>query len=418
MITKLKKFVATLNKERRNNNNFLYSQIIKNERTKRKITLEEMSKGICSISYLCKFEKNDIVADESYIKAIFDRVDLDYDLVGRNILKNGVNNVLKAYLADDLEEIAEIYDSIDNSIFNAQNYLVKAFYYLVNEKYSDFNECIQALDNIKETLPLDDVGILFFLVSSYYLKTNQPSEANIILREIQHMMFSVDEINWLLYENNFLVAFEIINFTDMYYYYVLIENIVSLGYPKIRKMLFRLRLLFSKSKNNYKRVEREITQINYKNIKQQYRLEFNYWKLLTEFNSSQYLNIYNEIIERKLYFDIKFMNLLLLVTSYIKDLEYTNRIIDLINDYEVNTTNNQEKIFYKFITLYLTTNNKHEYIEYIKENIVQHRKKYYHFLYTPFALKKYIEFLRKSSRYKEAFLLLNDFCVETKILIH
>jgi hypothetical protein len=60
MITKAEKLASLLKRKTASNKNYLYSQIIKNERLKRHMTLEEMAKGICSISYLCKVEKNTI----------------------------------------------------------------------------------------------------------------------------------------------------------------------------------------------------------------------------------------------------------------------------------------------------------------------------------------------------------------------
>src|SRR5690606_20070413 len=134
-------------------------------------TLAEIAKGICSISYLCKFEKNDIIADESYIKAIFERVNLDFNLVGKNIIQNGVENAVKAYLIDDYEELELLFNAINDSIFNAQNYLIKCFYYLVKEDYTNFNSAVKSLDVIKDTLHIDDIGVLLFLVAQYYIDT-------------------------------------------------------------------------------------------------------------------------------------------------------------------------------------------------------------------------------------------------------
>lgn len=116
MITKLPKFVQGLKKDKKYNKYLFYSQIIRNERTKRKLTLAEIAKGICSVSYLCKFEKNDIIADESYIRAIFKRINIDFDLVGKNILVDGIERALKAYLASDYEALELLFHEIDDSI--------------------------------------------------------------------------------------------------------------------------------------------------------------------------------------------------------------------------------------------------------------------------------------------------------------
>ena len=41
------------------------------------MTLEEMAR-ICSVSYLCKVENQDIVPAEDYVHSLFERVNIDY----------------------------------------------------------------------------------------------------------------------------------------------------------------------------------------------------------------------------------------------------------------------------------------------------------------------------------------------------
>jgi len=406
VITKLAKFVQSIAPQRKYNKYFLYSQIIKNERSKRKLTLAEISKGICSISYLCKFEKNDIIADESYIRAIFERVNLDFNLVGKNILKNGVEKTIKAYLNDDYQEIEELYNSIDDSIFNAQNYLVKCFYCLIKKSYQEFNENIKALDNIKETLHIDDVGVFLFLVAQYYIDTFQYNEANKILQEIDNLTFSIDELNWLIIEQNFNVGFYLADYHQMYSYYyrILINN--SISYPCVRKVILRAKHLYVTANSNFKKSLVEYEKLTGKCVPEEYKLDLTYWRLSTYYKGEMYLRVFDEIYDNALYYDARFACLLLLSAHKINDDNYIDIACSIAQEVEFDNCDQHHMLFIKFMLLYLKGKYNHEYVEFLKEKIMPYRNKYMHIIYSKVYFEKYIEFLSKGSRYKEAFSLL------------
>lgn len=415
MITKLKKFIQSINGKKKYNKFFMYSQIIKNERAKRKLTLAEISKGICSISYLCKFEKNDIVADESYIRAIFERVNLDFNLVGRNILKDGIENSLKAYLADDYEAIELLYNSIDDSVFNAQNYLIKCFYFLVLKKYIEFNENIKCLDNIKETLLLDDVGVLMFLVVQYYIDTNQYKEAYNILREIESLNFTINELTWLIEEQYYKVYFNLCDYPPMYACYTNIVSNTSIGYPNIRKTLLRAKYLYTEANSNFHQAYAEFQQLNYNTINPAYHDDITYWRIATYIKGRMDMKAFDEIYDNGLYYEARFVALLLLSAYNIGDDNYINLACEVASKFEINDKDPNElqnNLYIRFMLIFLKGKYNHEYVEFLKDKILPNRKKYSHLIYSPFYLNKYLYFLKKSSRYKEAFTLLYELYLE------
>ena len=59
--------------------NYLWSQLLKRKRLEQNRTLEEVSKGICSPSYLSKIENGQVDADAIYYKALFEKLDLKYE---------------------------------------------------------------------------------------------------------------------------------------------------------------------------------------------------------------------------------------------------------------------------------------------------------------------------------------------------
>ena len=51
--------------------------LIKRKRKELNVTQDEISKGICSISYLSKIENNQIVPSDFYVREIMDKLDID-----------------------------------------------------------------------------------------------------------------------------------------------------------------------------------------------------------------------------------------------------------------------------------------------------------------------------------------------------
>jgi hypothetical protein len=372
------------------------------------MTLQEISKGICSVSYLCKLEKNDIIPDESYVRAIFERVNIDYNLVGKNIIENGVENAVKAYLANDFEEIDLLYNSTDDSIFNAQNYLIKAFYYLVTSKYKEFCETIKILDNIKDTLITNDAGVLLFLVTQYYIDTYQFLDALTILKEVNHLSFTIDELNWLIHEQRFDVGFYLNDYNLMYetYFKILINN--NIGLPYFRKLIVRAKYLYAYASTNYEKSISEFDKINLRNIPEESQLDITYWKLATMTKGKEYVKTFDQIYNNGLQYDAKFVALLLICAYGIGKQEYIDMACSTVKDYQFNSNEMIDNRFIKFMLIFLKGDFNHEYIDFIKEKIIPYSNKFKHHIYDRFYIEHYLDYLKSGSRYKEAFTILYE----------
>lgn len=239
-----------------------------------------MAHGICSISYLCKLERNAIVADESYIKAIFEKVNLDFDKVGINIIENGVNRTIKAYLYQNYGEIANLFEMIDDSLFNVQNYLIKCFYYLVKRDYQNFKETIATIDKIKETMLREDIGVFMFLVIEYYLQTYQYHQAYKYLKYLENNDFENQEMNWLIFEQHYICAYNLKIYPKFFRYYDLLMGNYNIGYPNQRQVIIRLMMLDVQASEYYPEIVEELREIGNHRYDDDYYFDIIYWKLL------------------------------------------------------------------------------------------------------------------------------------------
>lgn len=401
MISKIEKLDILLNVKKDFNKHYLYSQILKNERTKRRLTLSEMAKGICSISYLCKFERNSIVADENYIRAIFERVNLDYNKVGLNIIEDGVKNIIKAYLNNHYTEIEKIYEMIDDTLFNAQNYLIKGFYFLIKEKYIEFKEIIATIDNIKETLMKEDIGVFMFLVIEYYIKTHQFSEAYKYLKYLEPMNFDFDELNWLIYEQQMVVGYNLKKYPLVYSFYNKLMGNYNIGYPSKRQLIIRLMLLDFQAHEYFSNV---INEVNHLEIdeKDYFYYDLIYWKSLIMLKGGMWTDVYDILIEKNLTFDVRFIGLLLYTVDLINKEEYIKKAVEIATNYDFKENDTIHQKFVRFMLIKFGSEKKYSLIEYLRFNIIPYNGTYTHHLYSDVYEKHYVEYLCKTSKYKEA----------------
>jgi hypothetical protein len=317
MLTKLDKLEKLIHRKNSKNKNNLYAQIIKNHRIQHHYTLQEMAKGICSISYLCKFERNAIDAEETYVRMIFERMHLDYEKVGKNIVDNGVISCLKAYLYLNWSDIESIYQTIDDTLYNSDNYLIKAFYFLIRSEYQAFSDCISTLDEIKENLSHEDIGIMMFLVIEYYCKTHQFREAKRYLEMLSGSIYESKGLNWLISEQNFTVGFNLRVFPMVYRYYYRLMSNHNMGYPNFRQMIVRMKLLYLEAGEYFNDIFEQIKPLPYPMNSEATMTEIMFWKYAIMTAGGLWVDVHDEIVRNGLYTDARFMGLLFYVSYLI-----------------------------------------------------------------------------------------------------
>lgn len=408
MLTKLDKLEKLIHRKNPKNKNNLYAQIIKNHRIQNHYTLSEMAKGICSISYLCKFERNAIDAEETYIRMLFERMHLDFEKVGKNIVDNGIVNCLKAYLYMNWSDIESVYHNIDDSLYNSDNYLIKAFYFLIRNDYQAFSDCILTLDEIKENLSQEDIGIMMFLVIEYYCKTYQFREARRYLELLTDMIYENKELNWLLSEQYFTVGFNLHIYPMVYrYYYRLISN-HNMGYPNFRQMIVRMKLLYLEAEEYFADIYEQIKPLPYPMNSEATTMEIIYWKYAIMTVGGLWVDVHDEIVKNVYYTDVRFMGLLFYVSYLIGDETILNDTAELAKNCSFDDSDPIHQKFIRFMIYKQSGEKLSLVIEYLRRNILPYNKTYTHFLYSHVYETIYQDYLVKTSKYKEAFYMCRN----------
>ena len=170
MLSKFDKYVNLIKDTKDEKDYSIYTQIIKNERIKRNQTLESMAKGICSISYLSKMENNTIKPSEEYVKALLERVDVNYDEIIDDDYDLEVKKVIKYYFYNENDKIREVYLKNKKNHFDARLELIGSLVDLIDNRFNDFKEKISEIDEVKNALKGINSVFLVYLVSEYYIK--------------------------------------------------------------------------------------------------------------------------------------------------------------------------------------------------------------------------------------------------------
>lgn len=169
----LKKIIRREKISRKKNNEIKYGVLgaeIRGRRLKISKTLASTVKEVCSVSYLCKLEKNNIKPNKLVLMELCSRLDLD-DNQTKNLL--GIQDLLakavKAYRKSDSETLKTIFEQV--KIFN--NYrskLIMFIYHIYNRELENANSIDKELVKLVGGMNEEDLKIYFCFhaVFSFY----------------------------------------------------------------------------------------------------------------------------------------------------------------------------------------------------------------------------------------------------------
>lgn len=140
--------------------------LIKKKRTELKMTQEELSRGICSNTYLSKFENNAVPINSEYISLIMERINLDYhSMMEPEEMIEIFNKAMMYYIQDDVIKFESLLPSINQVEFSILTEISKLAYYLtIGYK----KEALDISDNLYHFLSAMDTQTIdaFIVLSS------------------------------------------------------------------------------------------------------------------------------------------------------------------------------------------------------------------------------------------------------------
>lgn len=407
MINEIRDYVSFLQEKGLDNKGSTIAQILKNERLKRNLTLEELSKGICSISYLCKLENYAIRCNQEYVKELFERMDIDYGEVCANDSDTLVDECIKNYFYDRHEEIICAYQKTINVPFSSGKALIKCFYHLVKKEYELFKEEVKALDKIKYTLSGNDSLVYIYIVIEYLINICDYVQALDYLRAVDILEIKPKILYYMFIEANIIVSFNLQNHCRLLQKYHEYEQNTFIGYPIGRKQEMRMIYNATIASEYSEQVFEDIETIDYEQISCDYRFNVLYYQYLIKMNYGDKQELFNDIVNKSYYIDTRFVGLLgyLCYKTNIKA-NYTI-LLNVVENVKFNEEDRIHQEFACFILLYASNVRNEELTAYLRTKIIPNLNKEINFLYNEVYQEIFINLLVAESKYKEAFYLVS-----------
>ena len=164
----MKNVIETLQEKYNNvarNDKAKLAKFLKRRRMELGYTLEEVSEGICSTSYLSKIENCQVDVDDNYYHMLFERLNLEYETIVEHRMVPIYPEIIKAYLKDDRAYIESKLNGIvsNNAYCDTEIEMLVVVYNFVGGSLEEALSSIRKLELIKNTLSLDELLFLSFL---------------------------------------------------------------------------------------------------------------------------------------------------------------------------------------------------------------------------------------------------------------
>ncbi len=289
------RFKVAAKKRHHRKENLPIGSAIKFKRHALKMTLEEASENICSVSYLSKLENNIIVPSEKYVIKLKQRFCIDEDHLDiDNNVYQGLKYKLIISLLND-RKLPETYEHHIGTQMNYQTSLLKLGLYILNKKNAEIHQTYQQIIPMISSMPDEEFAILICLVSQMLFDESRYQEASELLTEMTYD--GISDI-LLLYRDKWLLinAIQMENSSLFHLLYPSYqEKLIKLGYYKqINDLQIQRMTYFSQrmSISSYKKLLSHHQGIPKKN--------YVYAKALNLFANQQYkavLNLINEQVK-------------------------------------------------------------------------------------------------------------------------
>lgn len=401
-------FFAKRIKEDRHVIHCVHAATLKNERIRSNLTLEDITAGICSKSYLSKIENNLLSPDPCVMRLLFERVNIDYDklLLYDRIID--LSECMNYYLYQQNDKIEMIYQSLDNDFFIARDSLIKILYYLTKHNFQAFAQEISYLDDVKSSLNDYELLMLMFCTIEFYILNYQFNNANKYLDIIRSMPIEDNTLRSLFYQQRLIAACNLHNYVYIYKYYEKLRNEFQLGYPV--KQQFYIKLLFLEAFSDNFDTLKELENMENDYIPEEYHDDYYYSKCLIMIKSGKYQDVIELLLKKKL-----FSPAFIALYSYcLKALKGLDRYIDELKTYEeqfftLNKSMHYDEndaihlSFIKLMIMYLRNTKEYEIFDYMKNYLIINLPLYQHRFYSLYYANSYYHLLGRHSRYKDAY---------------
>ncbi len=373
--------------------------VMKYSRLKMRLTLDNLSKGICCISYISKIENGKIVPDYIIARKLFEKLGLDLANTLDIIAASNLEKTISSWFYCDKKDIAEAYETVKESTFSTKTSLLKCFYYLQNLMFDDLNNKLLEIETIEKKLEPLEKDVFYYLRIEAALTLNRLETALMISKNYKFSDINFDILKYLIDEQKFKLN-----------YFNKEDKVVSKNYhdlkksfkgwiPERRQLLNRLMMLeFETSfSNELVAIEQDSDFEQVLNI---FDVDHWYFYLMALNN----LKLHDRVIEKIEKYELKMAKIYAAKAIAIYQLQNKTLLKSFeeeIKKYEFNKEDLVHKNFVFYI-IHKMNNQMEKLYEELRNDLLAYSLSYYNKFYNNYYYDDYEKYLLSTSKYKEA----------------
>lgn len=397
------------------------SSIIKNKRLVQNLTLQEATEKICSEAFLSKLERNLMDPRNERVELLCERFNLNYNELLKLENNNQIEVLLLNYFKTDFVLILSMNTCTCTDEYIAQDEIVKAYQYFINQDYKMVQSIVNNLDNIKECLNDLELFALILLVYEYNFISLQFSKADGYLNILEKFIINQKECNEYIMECRYMLSCKMALQKVPLLFNELRDKMLYYNYSKSTLFtLYYFEYLNDESVINYinnidltlltAHVKEEIIYIKAKAYVKTNRFYDAFNVIRSEPNKSVRLvtlfalNLVNLMIYKKT--NREPVNKLYVDTDEFKKLRL--ELIALIKNVKQTSIDTYHLAFLRLMQYEIDESEEEVIANYIKNYLLKELQEFTYPLYNNYIVDRYCSLLGKLCRYKDAFNFLLD----------
>lgn len=228
------------------------ARILKAKRLEQGKSLEDVSKGICSVSYLSRLENNQVKFQDPYLKMLFEKLEIDYDDLKMARKQHLFLDVIKKKLLGQTTQYKEMVNAIvgSNNFLDVERQLVTLYDTLMDNNYEEALLIMDHIDQCK--FPFSNVERIFYmyLVVLYYYQTHQNNMAYRQIKVLKTYKIEDDVLKWSIFEISMQLHFDFGHYcTYLCDYIRFIKEAPTTYFANLMKV-HKLKIIYLKAKEN------------------------------------------------------------------------------------------------------------------------------------------------------------------------
>lgn len=378
------------------------SRFLKRRRLELGKTLEEVSEGVCSTSYLSKIENCLVDVDESYFQMLFEKLDLEYNTVVEERKTPIYEELLKAYLSNNVDLIEK--RNIDviqtNSYSDTEIEIILILYNLLNGSIQEANSSIEKLAVIKNTLSTEELMYLSFLKILYYFKTYQNSA---IQEEIEILLDTLNDSELLYYVildialDYYFTTNQKVKFTEYFNKFNNNKYIGLFKFNSYRHQLQRLVLLSSENLINQTEIENDFNLVKETLVDKDLTTYYIYYAIYL-INKNRYEQAY--LIMDKLDKTDEVLAVMGFLVDKLNNMNYQVLYLKLLENY-IDDTKSPFNDYIEYVRLKFEQYSYGYLYSFLKNRVLENQKIFQHYFLKELEYNEYYNVAFELGKYKE-----------------